>query len=590
MYAKGFCNLLLFAVCFCVSVTTAFSERLPPVIDLRTDADIVIYGPGDPAHAGADVTVTDVNGDGYEDLVVGVCRDSGMVIILWGNGSLTQNGTVDLASASPPYVSRILGKPGDNAFWCSLSSGDFNMDGYGDIIIGEKSGLSSRGIAYVIFGSASFPDTLDLASQPANVVEIHGKARSLLGIGVCGCDLNGDGFDEIIVSAPALDIDEVYAIHGGTSFQRVYDMSQVSPGVTRIIDNNRDQHFGTSFGCGDFDGDGREDLLIGSPGGNIFDNYAGIVALLYGDSILPDTLDMGDPAYRKKVVLPQYAHGQLGYRVCVGDIDGDGLLDGILSAYLGDPLGCTDCGEVYVIYNMNEAPDSFAVSSPSVPMTRLLGGGNAFELWGVDIHCAEVSGDNIDDVIIASSPKAYPNAIEQVVIAYGGTLPDSVFLDTDSTVTRIWGAAEGEVLGLGLSSGDFNLDGQADVVMGAMFADPLGRSNAGEVYIVFGIPDTAGSRPSTVPGLTLFQNVPNPFSSTTVIDYDLHDSSPAWLRIYNVRGQHVAEIPIPSQPAGRHSITWNGLDTQGRRLASGIYFYELSTGPVSQARKMLLLR
>lgn len=593
MYVNRF--FILLVVNLCASLTTAFAERLPPAVDLSTDADILIYGPGNPRHAGSDLTVTDVNGDGYDDLVVGVCYGSGVVVVLWGNGSLTQTGTIDLASASPPVASRIRGKPGDNSFLCSLSSGDFNMDGYGDIIIGEWSGLGWRGVAYVVFGSASFPDTLDLASAPANVIEIRGKTGSPgggLGFGVCGCDLNGDGFDEIVVSAPVLDNGEAYAIHGGTSFQPVYDMSQANPGMTRIIDNNWNQDFGMSFACGDFDGDGNEDLLIGSPGGNIVNNFAGIVALLYGDSILPDTLEMANPAYRKKIVFPEYAHGQLGYRVSIGDVDGDALLDGILSAYLGDPLGCTDCGELYIVFDMNAAPDSFTVFDSSVPMMRLVGGGNTYTQFGNDVHCDDVSGDGVDDVIIGSRVSFGP-ANEQVVVTYGGTtLPDTIFLDTDSTVTRIWGTTAQDYLGLALSSGDFNLDGLADVALGAMFADPLGRSNAGKVYVVYGIPTVSGiPRPPVIGSSVLLkQNRPNPFSQTTRIEYETRHPAPVTLAIYNVKGQLVKQALLATSPDGRGFVDWDGVDFRGRRVASGVYFYKLSISGFSTTKKMLLIR
>jgi len=88
----------------------------------------------------------------------------------------------------------------------------------------------------------------------------------------------------------------------------------------------------------------------------------------------------------------------------------------------------------------------------------------------------------------------------------------------------------------------------------------------------------------------LYQNVPNPFNPSTVIRFDLPSASHVKLRLYNARGELVAELADGVMEAGRREVVWKGLDRSGSRVASGIYFYRLTAGRFVQTRKMVLLR
>ncbi|NIO55422.1 MAG: T9SS type A sorting domain-containing protein [Candidatus Latescibacteria bacterium] len=86
------------------------------------------------------------------------------------------------------------------------------------------------------------------------------------------------------------------------------------------------------------------------------------------------------------------------------------------------------------------------------------------------------------------------------------------------------------------------------------------------------------------------QNYPNPFSASTTIEYFLPSNAPVTLTVYNILGQRVARIIEPMKPKGPHSIVWNGRDENGKKVASGIYFYRLQAGAFSATKKMVLLR
>jgi hypothetical protein len=98
-----------------------------------------------------------------------------------------------------------------------------------------------------------------------------------------------------------------------------------------------------------------------------------------------------------------------------------------------------------------------------------------------------------------------------------------------------------------------------------------------------------------IPGtITLFENYPNPFHSSTTICYSLPASADIRLNIYNLRGEKVRTLINQHQSAGNFEISWNGRNDNNVRVASGIYIYkiEINTGreTVSQSRQMLLHR
>ncbi|MDH4222589.1 MAG: cohesin domain-containing protein, partial [candidate division Zixibacteria bacterium] len=102
----------------------------------------------------------------------------------------------------------------------------------------------------------------------------------------------------------------------------------------------------------------------------------------------------------------------------------------------------------------------------------------------------------------------------------------------------------------------------------------------------------------TLPGTYgLNQNFPNPFNPVTTIPFslktrDLNSSGyiPASLKIYNIKGQLVKTLFEEEKLAGDYSIIWDGKDTSGNEVASGIYFYRLKALDYSETKKMILLR
>lgn len=110
-----------------------------------------------------------------------------------------------------------------------------------------------------------------------------------------------------------------------------------------------------------------------------------------------------------------------------------------------------------------------------------------------------------------------------------------------------------------------------------------------ELQIVF--PATANDDPSVpVVSNMLLQNYPNPFNPETTISFDLPQTAPANLSIYNVKGQLVKNLVNGNLEFGRHTYVWNGTDNAGQSVPSGLYFYRLTSNGQTENRKMMLLK
>ena len=88
----------------------------------------------------------------------------------------------------------------------------------------------------------------------------------------------------------------------------------------------------------------------------------------------------------------------------------------------------------------------------------------------------------------------------------------------------------------------------------------------------------------------VMQNYPNPFNPSTSITYSLPTSEAVTLNVYDVSGKQIAELVNNNQNPGTYSVTWNGKNSSGENIASGIYFYELTAGSFKSVKKMIMLK
>jgi hypothetical protein len=93
---------------------------------------------------------------------------------------------------------------------------------------------------------------------------------------------------------------------------------------------------------------------------------------------------------------------------------------------------------------------------------------------------------------------------------------------------------------------------------------------------------------------TLYPAYPNPFNPQTTLRYALPEASPVRLTIYNLQGAAIKTLLQAPQPAGVHSVSWDGTDYQGKIVPAGIYLCQLqalgTTQKFSQTQKLSLIK
>lgn len=182
-----------------------------------------------------------------------------------------------------------------------------------------------------------------------------------------------------------------------------------------------------------------------------------------------------------------------------------------------------------------------------------------------------------------------------IVTALGA--PASALAQTGGTYDLTWNTIDGG--GATFSTGGtYSLGGtigQYDVgtLVGGSYVLAAGFWKGGVTPAATGV-DTPAEPPAAPSGLPvayrLHPNVPNPFNPRTTIAYDLPAASDVKLSIYDVSGALVRELERGPRPAGRFTTMWEGKDSAGREVASGVYFMRLEAGSFGESRKLVLAK
>jgi hypothetical protein len=381
------------------------------------------------------------------------------------------------------------------------------------------------------------------------------------GENICNGDLNGDGYDDIILSYPdsVFSSGHIRIFLGGEPFDTQPDYE--------IIGDTVLMRLGMNIITGDLNGDSFDDLIVLGNNLNIHTNFD-YIRIYLGSAVFDTVYDyhMNDPSHDPWSLgfdhwnMTAFDYNQDSY---------DDLFVGGLYVYNGS-------------VNFDTIPEFHIVWFDS--SWNIYGGSRVFD-------AGDINNDSYPDLAIGMDGMFGGKGLVHIRLS-GRHGFEKNYIICEPNVGDGFGHSV-------VNIGDLDGNGVSDLLIGEpgyilhYRYGKLHFYSGDSTLISTGLEKDWSNIPETV---ELLQNYPNPFNNSTVIAYKLTEKSQILLSIYNVQGELVKILYDNILTAGEHKVSWDGRDRDSIEVASGIYFYQLKathlvTNQTSyQIRKMIYLK